>query len=280
MSSIKYFILTLLLSLVIMPANASVVDTKTPIDIMVNGHYIKTDASPFIISGSTYVPIRFVSEALGADEISWDSKNNTAVIKSNNIEIVLPIGENYGYINGKYVKIGNGIKLVDDRTFVPVRFISESLGAKVAWDGNYFTVGIDKDGIDVPPSLIHDRGFTNDDIFWLGRIIESEAMGEPLEGKIAVGNVVLNRVKSADYPNTIYGVIFDDNNGVQFQPVSNGTIYNNPSYESIIAAKYSLQGEDIVGDSLYFLNIATATSSWIYDNRTYYKTVGNHSFYL
>ena len=68
--------------------------------------------------------------------------------------------------------------------------------------------------------------------------------------------------------------------GIQFQPVANGAIYNNPSYDSIIAAKYSLEGKDSVGDSLYFLKTATAASTWITENREYYTTVGNHAFYL
>ena len=75
-----------------------------------------------------------------------------------------------------------------------------------------------------------------DEVLWLSRIIIAESRGESLLGQIAVGNVVLNRVKSRDFPNTIYGVIFDRKYGVQFTPVANGTIYNTPGYTETLAA--------------------------------------------
>ena len=119
-----------------------------------------------------------------------------------------------------------------------------------------------------------------DEIFWLGRIIEAESSGEPASGKVAVGNVILNRVKSNEFPNTIYTVIFDRTHGVQFEPIMNGSIYNTPSAESMISAKRALRGENIAGNSLYFLNPRTAANSWISNNRPYYMTIHNHDFYL
>ena len=100
--------------------------------------------------------------------------------------------------------------------------------------------------------------------------VHAEAGGECFDGKIAVGNVVLNRVASPQYPNTIYGVIFDRKHGTQFSPVSFGTIYNTPSADSLTAAKLALQGSRPVGDCLYFRR----------NNGTREGTViGNHVFY-
>ena len=77
-----------------------------------------------------------------------------------------------------------------------------------------------------------------DDIFWLARIIHAESQGEPYIGKVAAGNVVMNRVNSKQFPNTIYGVIFEYFQGIpQFSPVADGTIYNNPSAECLKAAE-------------------------------------------
>ena len=101
-----------------------------------------------------------------------------------------------------------------------------------------------------------------------------------MEGKIAVANVVLNRVKSKDYPNTIYGVIFDRNHGVQFTPVLDGSIYLTPLGDSVIAAKRALEGENPIGNCLFFLNPQTAESKWILNNRPYFTTIDNHAFYL
>ena len=119
-----------------------------------------------------------------------------------------------------------------------------------------------------------------DDIFWLGRIIHAEAAGEPYIGKVAVGNVVMNRVNSNQFPNTIYGVIFEYFQGIpQFSPVQDGTIYNNPSSESLKAAEEAYFGSKPVGDALYFFNPKKAAGTWIVKNRQYITTIGNHAFY-
>ncbi len=100
-----------------------------------------------------------------------------------------------------------------------------------------------------------------------------------MEGKIAVGNTVLNRVKSDDYPDTIWGVIFDRKWGTQYTPVSNGTIWNDPSADSREAARRCLEGENPVADCLFFLNPDIAVSFWIVENREFYCTIGEHDFY-
>ena len=108
----------------------------------------------------------------------------------------------------------------------------------------------------------------------------AEACAEPAEGKIAVGNVVLNRVRSDEFPDTIFGVIFDRKYGVQFEPVLNGTIYCEPDKDCLQAAARALAGENVVGESLYFFNPELAQSTWISDNRLYCMTIGGHDFYL
>ena len=94
-----------------------------------------------------------------------------------------------------------------------------------------------------------------------------------------MGNVVLNRVASPDFPNTIYGVIFDDRWGGQFTPVRNGTIYHEPAAQSVEAARLCLSGVNVAGESLYFLAPALATSHWVMENRTHVVTIGSHWFY-
>ena len=122
--------------------------------------------------------------------------------------------------------------------------------------------------------------WTEEDLYWLSRIISAEARGESLTGQIAVGNVVLNRMASPKYPNTIYDVIFDRNGGVQFEPVSNGTVHQPPTETSIQAAKLALKGVNVVGESMFFFNPDLSPGTWIVNNRTYYKTIGAHRFYL
>ncbi|WP_425449880.1 cell wall hydrolase [Dethiothermospora halolimnae] len=118
------------------------------------------------------------------------------------------------------------------------------------------------------------------DLYWLSRIVHSEAGGESYTGKVAVGNVVLNRVKSSSFPNSIKEVIFEYYKGIpQFSPVADGTIYNNPSQESINAAKDALKGWRPVGNSTYFFNPDKASAEWIVKNKTYVKRIDDHVFY-
>ncbi|MBE7048924.1 MAG: copper amine oxidase [Ruminococcaceae bacterium] len=261
-------------------AEAEDIQFDTPITMTVNKTLIHMDTRPFLYEGTTFVPIRFVSEALGAESVIWDSSSDSAIIAHKGTEIVLPAGKDVGYINGQKVTIDHGVILANDRLFVPVRFVSEALQCQVDWIYETYTVDIQKEGITVPEELVGYRSYTDDEIYWLSKIIHAESQGEPMAGKIAVGNVILNRVASRDYPNTIYGVIFDRNHGVQFSPVLDGSIYQKPLGDSIIAAKHALEGKQLVSNCLFFFNPKTAQSQWIANNRTYYTTIRNHDFYL
>ena len=126
-----------------------------------------------------------------------------------------------------------------------------------------------------PPNAIDDT-----DLYWLSRIIHAEAEAEPYQGKVAVGNVVINRVNSSLFPNTVKGVIFDYFNTIpQFSPVADGTIYNTPNQASINAAKEALSGAKPVDDCMYFFNPDKSEGTWIVRNKTYFTKIGGHVFY-
>lgn len=108
----------------------------------------------------------------------------------------------------------------------------------------------------------------------LARLIHGEARGEPYVGMVAVGAVVLNRVKSSRFPNTMAGVIYQSG---AFDAVSDGQINLAPSEQSRRAARDAMNGWDPTGGCLYYYNPATATSSWIW-SREVRLTIGDHSF--
>lgn len=249
-----------------------------PIGIYVNEREISTDVSPFIENGTTFVPVRSICNAMRIDDIRWDGSDNTVTIKAEN-EIQFTVGEKYAFVNGKKHVLSAPTVIRDGRTMIPVRLLAEAFGAYVEWDKTLYCVGISKDGLDVPSDCVESE-YTKGDLLWLARIVHAESVGEPFDGQLAVANVVLNRVASNEYPNTIYGVIFDRKYGVQFQPVANGTVYNTPSKLSVMASKRALMGENNIGNCLYFLNESIATSSWITENREYYAKIHNHSFYV
>ena len=118
------------------------------------------------------------------------------------------------------------------------------------------------------------NGYTNSDTYLLARCIYGEARGESYTGQVAVGAVVLNRVKSPDFPNTISGVIYQKH---AFTAVSDGQINLTPDQTAINAAKDALNGWDPTGGCLYYYNPVTATSEWIFSRETVI-TIGKHVF--
>jgi len=244
------------------------------VKVVVNGQSLASDVKPFVLNGRAYAPVRFIYESLLDDcTISWNQSTQTAAVSADGYYITIKAGSSAIVTNGTSATAENGIILKDGRLYAPVRTVAESLDATVSWNESTKTASIGAAG------SAEGSSYSDEDLYWLSRIIEAEAAGESMTGKIAVGNVILNRVASSEFPNTIYGVIFDTKYGVQFEPVKNGTIYNTPSANSIAAAKRALSGENVAGSSLYFLNPKIASSSWIANNREYVSTIGNHVFY-
>ena len=117
---------------------------------------------------------------------------------------------------------------------------------------------------------------TTSDIQLMARAINGEARGEPYEGQVAVGAVILNRVKSSQFPNTIAGVIYQPG---AFTAVTDGQI-NAPIDENSTvykAAQDAMNGWDPTGGCIYYFNPSTATNKWIW-SRPLVKTIGKHRF--
>lgn len=125
---------------------------------------------------------------------------------------------------------------------------------------------------------------TQEDYENLLRIVEAEASGEDETGKLLVANVVLNRVESEDFPDTITEVIFEKNNGVtQFSPVANGRFWKvEVSEKTVAAVDKALAGEDVSQGALYFAARKYADKSsmrWFDENLDYLFTHGGHEFF-
>ena len=174
----------------------------------------------------------------------------------------------WGYLNGKadgifgaatekavrYFQRKNGLK--EDGIVGPATF--EALGMRASG-------GTQAGGAD---------SYTNEDTYLLARCIYGEARGEPYTGQVAVGAVVLNRVKSPEFPNTIAGVIYQRH---AFTAVTDGQIDLTPDDKAISAARDAMNGWDPTGGCLYYYNPATATSEWIF-TREVVMTIGRHAF--
>lgn len=114
----------------------------------------------------------------------------------------------------------------------------------------------------------------NEDITLLAKAITGEARGEPYTGQVAVGAVILNRVKSPKFPNSIAGVIYQPG---AFVAVSDGQINMAPAESCLKAARDAMNGWDPTYGTLYYWNPATATSKWIWSREVRVK-IGKHWF--
>ena len=243
---------------------------------------VYVDGSP-ILSGQaklvdsiTYVPFRAFCDTFGNTTVTWNASTRTATAKVGSLTVNAPQGALYIEANGRYLYGVGKVLNIDGTLYVPVRPLAKAFGLSLVWDNAARAVSLTRTG----KTLVSGSAFYDaDEVYWLARIISAEAAGEPMLGKIAVGNVILNRVRSPQYPNTIYGVIFDRKHGTQFSPVSFGTIYRTPTADSVIAAKMCLDGANLSSDILFFMNPRIATSNWISKNRPFAFTIGNHDFY-
>lgn len=116
--------------------------------------------------------------------------------------------------------------------------------------------------------------YTSSDLYLLAKCIYAEARGESYTGQVAVGAVILNRVASSKFPNTISGVIYQQN---AFTAVSDGQIKLEPDKTAMNAAQDALNGWDPTYGCIYYYNPAVATSSWIFGRQTV-TTIGKHVF--
>lgn len=256
-------LLGLLLAALLLSVPARAEDTVT---VTVGGEAVPA----FAEGGVTYVQLTPLLEALGGWETAWDHDTRTATAETDLFTLDVPVQRDYVLADGCQYGAGRASLLRDGRTYVPLRRVANLLGARVDF--------VDWD----TPVTVRDTGAvacTEEDFYWLCRIISAESQGESLEGQIAVGNVILNRVASAGFPDTVAGVVFDREDGVQFEPVSNLTIYDEPTGQSVLAARLALAGVDAAGDSLYFFNPALSQGLWVRANRTYRTAIGCHVFY-
>ncbi len=241
------------------------------VSICIDGQPADQSIPLLLLDSTTYVSICEFSLAMGAE--SATTENGTVTVAAPGLDIQAAAGEIILVANGRCLFVPNGCILIGDSVMAPVRVLCKAFDAGVEWDGATYSVNITKgSGAIIPGSVFYDET----DLYWMSRIINAEACGESLAGKIAVGGVVMNRIKSPEFPDTVYSVVFDRRYGIQFTPAYTGAIYYTPSEECVIAAKVALDGGNTAGDSLYF---ASTTRCWAGRNRPYTMKIGNHNFY-
>lgn len=236
--------------------------------IFVNDVAVPMSTAPVVVNRTTYVPYFSVVQAVYPEAVAvWE--NDRAVVRAPGLTISIQLGTCYLVANDRYLYFPGGVIVQNGDIMVPVRTLAQAMGVSVLWADS--TVRLQTGA---GPILPGQQFYNETTLYWLSHIINAESGNQPMTGKIAVGNVVLNRVNSPAFPNNVHDVVFQRN---QFTPVQNGTINLTPNQESVIAAKLCLDGANTAGNSMYFVNYHY--TSWASRNRPYVQTIGDHAFY-
>ena len=168
---------------------------------------------------------------------------------------------------------GNIDGIYGSQTLAAVKYFQRKNGLTV--DGIAGKQTLEAMGIFNSPGNSNSSNSTsNNDLNLLARVVYSESRGEPYAGQVAVAAVVLNRVKSSSFPNTISGVVYQQG---AFTAVSDGQINLSPNQTAYNAARDALNGWDPCYGAIYYFNPNTATNAWIW-SRPHVITIGKHRF--
>lgn len=214
--------------------------------------------------------VSFVNVVLALHPNATVTKGNLQTeIKSEELTITVYHQLNYLIANGRYLYLPSGVLVENDQVMLPAGIIAKFLDAQVQTVNHNVCFTVNSGAI-----LSGSQYYDPDELFWLSHLIHAESGNQSLYGKIAVGNVVLNRVASPIFPNTIYDVIFQPG---QFYDSYSGAITLDPSYESIVAAKLCLDGATVLPNAYWFNGIGIPC--WASHNKTLITNIGDHSFY-
>jgi N-acetylmuramoyl-L-alanine amidase len=227
--------------------------------MILNGQEFYMDVPPIIRNQRTYLPVRHIAELMHS-YVSWDSENSAAKLESMPIYFIQS-GDTLDQIATKYgvtidqLKARNGLKENEIQAGATLKIIIPQF-------------------IKAQQELIK-KNQEHPDLNLLARLIEAEAEGESLTGKVAVGSVILNRAEDDRFPDTIKEVIYQEN---QFTPVKNGRLNAvTPSEESFAAAKQAIAGEKPVSNALFFFNPSLTNDTFLHSKQVLAK-IGNHEF--
>lgn len=233
------------------------------------------DMRTLLVDNTTYVSLRdFVS--LHYPETKFGYDNGKVTLSCDGRYMEFTEGNIYYYVDGRILPLSSPCFERDGCFYVPLRALTKIFSYDIDWDDESATATLSQNGVRL---LSGKEFYDQDDYMLLARLIRAESGNQPLEGKIAVGNVIMNRVNNPSFPNTISGVIYDRSSGVQFTTAYNGAMDVYPNEESLIAAKLCLEGYSVTDTSLFFFNPDTTAARWIRNNRTYVTKIGNHAFY-
>ena len=240
--------------------------------LLIDGVCAPAEVGMKLKDGVNYVALAVMAQLLDETaQVSWDG--STVTITTDNLTLSAKVGQLYLVANGRYLYLPDGVQMEGDRVTVPLWAVAEAFDAQLSWDAQAGVVSLTSGSGAIQSG---DAYYDQEDLFWLARVIDAESGNQPLEGQMAVGNVVMNRVASPIYPDTVEGVLAQKN---QFSTYKSGALADRtPNASSVIAAKLVLDGGEVeeTEGALYFDSNA---NSWAARNKECVAIIGGHKFY-
>ena len=231
----------------------------------------------YVLDDAVWLPADAFAEMLGL-ESDTVTDGDTETVTVDGADIAATYGETYYTANGRCFYAPDGVYALDGEVVLPLADLEKIFGVTAVLSEDHTSLRVD-----ASEQALLESGesyYGARDVYWLSHIINAEAGNQPMDGQIAVGNVVLNRVADERFPNSVKEVVFDRRGGVaQFSPTADGRLSLTPDEDAALAAKLAFEGYDPVGESPYFINPSACNASWFNSRLTYTATIGDHVFY-
>ncbi len=245
-------------------------DTRaTNVSLTYGGKTLSVSAQRY--GGQLMVPLAAFARQFTSASYRYDTASGYAYLSAPGLAVSAGHGGSFITANDRPLWGYTTNRIINNTMWVPLSPLAKAMGLTVAERNGRVTISGSYRAL-TPASAF----YREDEVYWLSRIISAESRGEPLTGQMAVGSVILNRVRSSQFPNTIWGVIFQKD---QFSPVKNGSVHKSPAWSSVIAAKLCLEGYTIDNNILFFCNTSVSPYNWITQNRRVAFKIGGHTFY-
>lgn len=232
------------------------------------------------LSGETvFLPPEAVCAAAGLS-MSCSESDGTLTLSVPGAVLTGLKGSGYFEADGRYIYAPDGWLVNGDVLYLPSDAIERLFGVEISVSAKRDRLELSTDKLTVISggADYYELNYDAELLYWLPQIINAEAKFEPLAGQIGVGNVVMNRLSSPDFPDTIFEVIYDTEHTIQFEPISTGGIFQEPTEQATIAAYLCLEGYSTVDACLYFVNPEFG-SGWFDSSLELVDTIGHHNFY-
>ena len=242
-------------------------------NLLIDGQPAPLELNKVLQNGTTYLSLSVMARQLAPDaQISWNG--SAAFVVTDQVSLTAKVGELYVEVNGRYLYVPETVQLTQaGQVIVPLRVVAKAFGAEVNYDPATGVTTVTSGSGTIQSG---EDFYDPDDLFWISRVIHRESGNQPMKGKMAVGNVVLNRVADPIFPDTVEGVLAQKN---QFSTYASGALAaTKPSESSIIAAKLVMDG-GVVEETRGAYYFDSGTNSWAARNKQLIATIGGHHFY-